>query len=220
MALVTGPLHSSEARGVVGGKTGLVYNTHRGRAYVKANAVPALEYTDPQIATRALMNTIIAAWQALSADRRTAWHHFAEENHLCDWTGQLKRLTGWNWFAKANSPLLYCTLSLLTDPPYPITGYLPANLVVTNYEAESELTWTPLDPPPDPAWFFILWQTAPHAPTVHPSIKHAKRVSHTYESVGSHIWPTEDPGWTTVYIQPISAQGISMPPTRLLLEVT
>lgn len=220
MAIVTGPLHSSEARGKVGGPTGLVYNTHRGRAYVKANATPLLEYTNPQVATRALMNTIIAAWQALSDDRRAAWQHFADENHLCDWTGQLKRITGWNWFAKANSPLLYTSQPLLTEPPFPLTSYILHDLAYSGAIPDFYVTWTPATPAPDPGWAIIMWATDFHLPTVHPSIKRAKRTAWASEDSGEIYFDRYIPGFVTLYLQPVSAQGISMPPSRLLVEVT
>jgi len=220
MAIVTGPLHSSEARGVVGGKTGLVYNTHRGRAYVKANALPKTEFSDPQVDTRALIVPIIAAWQALSDHEREHWAHFANENHLCDWTGQLKRITGWNWFAKANSPLLYCYQSLLTEPPSPITSYILTDLSYSAGIPGTYIYWTCPPVAPAPQWLIIAWQTAVHLPTVHPSIKHAKRTTYAFETDTYIEIPTPLPGLITVFLQPVSFQGISMPPTPMLIEVT
>lgn len=220
MAIVTGPLHSSEARGVVGGKTGLVYNSHRGRAYVKANATPLLEYTGPQVATRALMVPIIAGWQALSDVQRDAWADFARENHGCDWTGQLKTLSAWNWYAKVNSPLQYCSEPLLNTPPNPVSAYLLPGLAYASSLPDVEINWTPATPVPSPDWLLIFWQTALHLPSVHPSLKHAKRATWAPEIDGSVFLTVAAAGFVTVYIQPVSTQGISMPPTRMLIEVT
>ena len=219
MAIVTGPLHSSEARGQIGGVTGLVYNTNRGRSYVKANALPATEFSDLQIATRAIMNDVHALWAALDNAQRAAWSHFAEENHLCDWTGRLKQLSGWNWFAKANFRLLIVGLPTLTDPPFPVTSYILEGLSYTLGTLVVNVFWTPASPAPDPPWTILIWRTAVHLPTVHPSFKLSKLSSYSFEQDAYNNIPTPDSGTYTLYFQPLSDQGITMPPTRLIVTV-
>lgn len=217
MAIVTGPLHSSEARGAVGA---LVYNSYRGRAYTKARSTPTVEYSDPQIAARAMMHTIYGYWLGLSPADRSHWSDWAEENHLCDWTGQLKRLSSWNWFAKINYLLLNNTSLWNTQPPNPITSYSLSGLISYQRAPMIVFQWTIADPPPDPAWFLEFWSVGPHPPTLHPSVKMAKRVDPALEADGAFSYLYTLPGSYTTYIRPLSTQGITMPYVRILTEVT
>jgi hypothetical protein len=217
VAIVTGPLHSSEARGAVGA---LEYNSHRGRAFVKKRTTPVTQYSDPQKATRLLMVPIIAAWQSLSDTQRANWEHFAHENHLCDWTGQLKRISGWNWFAKANSPLVYVSASLLTAPPFPLSDYTLDVIGLGASVPYGGLEWIPATPPPVPAWYLIIWLAGPNLATVHPSIKQAKRVNYSIEQQAQVEIAFPAPGWYDVWVQPVSSQGISMTLTHLRGEAT
>jgi hypothetical protein len=218
MAVVTGPLHSSEARGKIGGPTGLVYNTYRGRAYVKANATPINQDSIPRVAARLLNVTIHDAWAALSSQQRADWDHFADEHTIGSWTGTDKRLSGWNWFVKANTPLLQSSDALLTNPPNPITGIIIPELTYSYIDAEHYIFWIPATPAPTPAWRLVFWRTANHAITVHPSIKKAKRESFELEGQGNYIFAATPGDSFTYYVIPHSTQGISMPPIRFLVE--
>jgi len=219
MAIVTGPLHSSEARGQIGGKNGLVYNTYRGRCYVKANALPKTEYSDPQVTTRAIANDVHDLWVALSIAQRNAWDDFADRHPDCCWSGRDKRLSGWNWFMRANFRLLIGCLPTLTDPPFPVTSYILEGLSYTLGTLSVDVFWTPLSPAPDPAWNILIWRTSVHLPTVHPSFKLSKLFSFTYEQDASQNIPAPDSGTYTIYFLPVSDQGITMPPARLIVTV-
>lgn len=217
MAIVTGPLHSSEARGAVGA---LVYNTYRGRAYVKARSTPLLEYTDPQIAAREMMNEVHFAWAALSDEQRDAWSQYAKDNHGCDWTGQLKTLSPWNWYAKIGY-LIYNNFGITpTLPPNPVTSYQFATLQAAQVGPNIEITWSPVSPSPSPEWMIETWVTAPHAATVHPSPKLAKRYLSDPEFWGATSFFPSAPGFYTLYLRPVSLVGCTMPMTRLVVEVT
>lgn len=220
MAIVTGPLHSSEARGQVGGPTGLVYNTHRGRAYVKANALPKTEYSDLQKSTRAIMVAAASEWLAIGAANRVSWEQFAHENHLCDWTGSLKRISGWNWWSK----LYYATTFLELDPnleaPSENTSYLFKDLTIECVEHYNYISWTPIYPEPPWLYWIVYWVTGPHKITEHPSIKMAHRVFYASDLDGG-IVDIQEPGhWYTYYLIPTNSFGMTMPPTRLVVEVT
>jgi hypothetical protein len=218
MAVVTGPLHSSEARGKIGGPTGLVYNTYRGRSYVKANATPINQDSIPRVAARLLNVTIHDAWAALSSQQRADWDHFANEHTIGSWTGTDKRLSGWNWFVKANTPLLQSSDPLLTAPPNPITGIVLPELRQTLIGTLLSVEWTAAYPPPYPPWRLVFWRTANHAITVHPSIKKAIREGASNEEDGLFQSAVTLGTNFTYYVIPHSTQGISMPPIRLLVE--
>ncbi len=93
MAVVTWPLSSGEARGRVGG---LIYNTWRGRSYVKAHAHYQTGLSPLQQTNQALAAIATAAWQSFTDQRRSAWADFANRHNTPDWTGNTRRLTGYN----------------------------------------------------------------------------------------------------------------------------
>ncbi len=121
MAKLVGPLFSVEARGSVGDKT---YTTLRGVSVVKARKGPATQYSSKQVAVRARTAEITALWQSLSPSQRADWNSYASVHLCCDWTGQPKRLSGYNWFVRINAPApLVGTGDILVPPYHPLTGY-------------------------------------------------------------------------------------------------
>lgn len=217
MAIVTGPLHSSEARGAVGG---LVYNTHRGRAYVKANVTPATQYSAEQIASRAVMVDVIGQWQSITDAQRADWHHFATMHPLPSWTGSDKRISGWNWFAKVNYRLAYMGEGMLDNPPNQITGFIFSGTITRTGPLKFDITWTAASPAPDPAWSFWFRKVGPHSTGAHPSIKLAKLTIIGFEQTAEQTFSVATIGAYTVYVTPVSLQGIEMPPTALTIVLT
>jgi len=217
VAIVTGPLHSSEARGAVGA---LVYNSWHGRCYVKARSTPKTEYSDLQVDTRALMVPIIAAWRLRSDAQRAAWAQFADTHLFPHWTGTDKRLSAWNWFAKVNYRLNFCSQPMRDDPPDRSTAYIPYGLAIHSEGTDIFVDWARASPPPDPAWLFLFWASAEHAVTVHPAFNMTLWQAYAPEQQAAILFTVPAAGWITVYVEPLSLQGISMPPTRLLVEAT
>ncbi|MCK4298945.1 MAG: hypothetical protein KAX80_05400, partial [Planctomycetes bacterium] len=147
MAKVVGPLHSSEARGSVGS---LTYNTWRGISIVKARTGPTIQYSDAQVALRALTANVTAAWQAATDAQRAAWDQYAN-NHLdIDWTGNPQRITGYNWAVRIN-----VRRQLLGQPIEPVPPTYVIDIGLTDLEAEPTngnivIYWDlyPFTPPP------------------------------------------------------------------------
>ena len=119
MAKCLGPLHSSEARGKVGG---LVINSWRGFSTVKAKHAPAQPRSAAQLAARAILVQASRQWQT-SADQ-ASWNAYATTHTMTDWTNSPKRLTGANWFTmlfvrltrRAQPPLTAAPTTLAPDP--------------------------------------------------------------------------------------------------------
>lgn len=104
MAKCLGPLHSSEARGRVGG---LVFNTWRGGATCKAKHAPAQPRSSLQLAARAYASQLARMWgTTLDATDRKTWNDYAVAHQDKDWTGTNVRLSGLNWFIRCSSRLL------------------------------------------------------------------------------------------------------------------
>jgi hypothetical protein len=215
MAVVLGPLHSSEARGSVGS---LVYNTRRGTSYVKARSTPKIEFSDLQIATRAIRHEIHIIWSALSDDQRRSWDDFAAQHEETHWTGKPSFLTGWNWFVRLNYRRLYCGEYYLEDPPPPPTSYIFTDPTWSLSDYDAFVYWTPASPAPDPHWHVILWAPDVHLVTQHPSFKFAKQKLHVAEQFGELFWTLADPGYYSLYLMPVSEDGYAMPPTRLIVN--
>jgi hypothetical protein len=97
MAKVIGPLHASEARGKAGG---LVYNTWRGFATVKAKHAPAQPRSAKQLAVRAVAIMLVRKWADLT--NQADWNAYATAHPLTDWTNSPKRLSGANWYVMLN----------------------------------------------------------------------------------------------------------------------
>lgn len=217
MAVVIGPLHSSEARGAVGS---LVYNSHRGRAYVKSNTHPTTQYSDKQIAMRAHMVPVIALWQSISNAQRSCWEQFANEHLFPHWTGSDLRLSGWNWFAKANFLLEMLGQSLQSNPPSLVTSIPLFPFLSDAGEGYIDVGWTTPETPPVPDWLMLFYIAGPHSSARHPSIKMASFVGSTAFMDGIYDITPLAPGWYTVFMKPLSLQGIQLTPAFVRGQVT
>lgn len=139
MAKVTGPLHSSEARGRVGG---LVYNTYRGISTVKASSAPTQPRTSLQLRIRAIGVKLARLWQGLTTLNRTSWTTYATNHPETDSMGSPKRLTGLNMFTRLNSRLLQMNITTLTSAPSIAAPAPVLNFTAANGVGSSVLTFT------------------------------------------------------------------------------
>jgi hypothetical protein len=112
MAKCVGPLHSSEARGKVGG---LVYNSWRGFATVKAKHAPAQPRTNLQLRVRSIAIMIARGWADLT--NQADWNVYATNHTMSDWTNSPKRLTGANWYVMLHTRMLLAGLTPVNTPP-------------------------------------------------------------------------------------------------------
>jgi hypothetical protein len=208
MAIVTWPLSSAEARGRVGG---LIYNTWRGKSYVKAYAHYQSGKSAKQILTQQTAAAATAAWQALSDDQRAAWDAYALTHTLDHWTGQPKRLTAYNWFLK-----LQFYQRLIWDFPYPDPPPIhPALILLNPYlftpDGTISLLWTPQTSAPPYTWAVDIWLQGPHSPAVKPQIKRSTRVNYSWEPTGYFDIEIPSTGTYDVHYRPIHYLGITMP---------
>lgn len=208
MAKVVGPLHSEEARGAVGS---LVYNSWRGISTVRSRVAPVTQYTDRQLALRACSATATLAWQTLDQSERDAWNLFAQQNQDIDWTGNPKRLSGFNWFIRCNSRLLDIGEDLRESPPtypnrFPIDGFevFPDNGSWVAF-------WVTYQYPGyDSAWADI-WKCGPHSDGLHPTIKEATH--EVYVPYGDQFayWADGGAGTSSFFARSITGQGMASP---------
>jgi hypothetical protein len=112
MAKCIAPAHAAETRGKVGG---IVYNTWRGLATIKAKHAPAQPRSQKQLAIRALAIMLVRKWADLT--NQADWRTYAYNHPISDWTNQPKRLTGANWYVMLNTRMFRMMGTTITDPP-------------------------------------------------------------------------------------------------------
>lgn len=139
MAKVVGPLHASEARGKMGG---LVYNSWRGFATVKAKHAPAQPQSTKQLLVRAICVVCARAWALLST--QALWNAYAQTHTLVDWTNTPKRLTGANWYVMLSSRLLKRSITVVATPPIVAAPAALTTLTAVDAGDHIEVDWTPL----------------------------------------------------------------------------
>lgn len=143
MAKVIGPLHSAEARGRM---SGLIFNTWRGIATVKAFCSPAQPRSMSQLRIRSWTTQLVRAWGALEYAKILAWNAYAVNHPETDWTGNPKRLTGLNWYVRCNLRLLWLAETLITDPPAVPAPDPPDSFLANDGVGQTITEWTATDP--------------------------------------------------------------------------
>jgi len=136
MAKVIGPLHSSEARGRMGG---LVYNTFRGMATVKAKHAPAQPRSQKQLSARAIAVNLSRTWAALST--QALWNAYAAAHPYVDGMGLTIRATGLNWYLALNSRLNALLIGSVTSPPIAVPPGPVVTLAPTPTVGQLSIAW-------------------------------------------------------------------------------
>ena len=209
MAVVTWPLSSGEARGRVGG---LIYNTWRGRSYVKQHIHKQSGLSDAQKVIQAYARTATLTWHQAEPPERASWQQFALTHYDPSWTGSPKRLSGYNWFLRTGvlAQLLGYGINLM--PPTDLPQYIMRGFHISDIGSDYiEISWTPKSPPPVPAFSIDMWLEGPHNPGIQPSIHRAKRTDFTDEHSGTGGIATPGPGRYTIHFRPIRNDGFPLP---------
>lgn len=139
MAKCIGPLHSSEARGRMGG---LVFNTWRGLNVVKQSTSPANPRSPVQLKIRGISVGLTRSWQAETAANQATWNAYAATHVETDGMGSPKRLSGMNWYLRLNSRLIYIGQPKAVAAPVVPGPATPAGYNAANGVGSSVVTWT------------------------------------------------------------------------------
>lgn len=198
MAKVIGPLHSTEARGVIGG---LIYNTWRGIRTVKRMTSPCQPRTARSLKIRALTIRLVRYWQTLETAERASWNDYAAAHPVLDWTGIAKRLTGCNWFVGLNLRRLELYPDPVDTPPI-VAAPLPANnFQLVGSAVTLTATWTPTAGNMLVAQIFLL---GPHSAGKQGKIEQAKLLSYTTGEEGTKVVTPLLPGTYTMFVRIMS----------------
>ena len=155
MAKVVGPLHSSEARGRMGG---LVFNTWRGVATVKAKVAPCQPQTSLQLAVRAIAIALVRLWAACLY--KADWNDYAYAHPTTDGMGNSVRATGANWYLALNTRMKRMGLAVVETSPSAVAPDAPTGFLASAVGASYSFTWT------DPtlvADSLEVWADGPHS---------------------------------------------------------
>lgn len=206
MAKLIAPLHSSEARGRVGG---LIYNTYRGLATCKSKTGPAQPRSSLQLQLRAMGVYWSRKWQSLSAGVRGAWNDYAAAHTEIDWTGNPKRLTGLNWYLRCNIIAQRLAGGPLTNPPSVPAPAAAADVVGTGGVGEIVVTWTDTA---EANTYIDAWVSGPHSAgqiARMPRSRHDSYTAMATETVTIGLYGT---GVVDVWVRTVSsATGLASP---------
>ena len=169
MAKVVGPLHSSEARGRMGG---LVFNTWRGVATVKAKVAPCQPQTSLQLAVRAIAIALVRLWAACL--HKADWNDYAYAHPTTDGMGNSVRATGANWYLALNTRMKRMGLAVVETPPAVVAPAAIEGFSATLSSGAFSPTWTA---PTLAADGVEVWMDGPHSAGRAGSIAKARYLS-------------------------------------------
>lgn len=219
MAKVVGPLHSTEARGSVGG---LTYNTWRGLRTVKGRGGPAGPATGQRLAMLQLGKAASINWGLLGPDQRDAWNLFGNRQLLLDWTGQHKRNSGHSWYVSCwvRSTLLEQTPP--DDPPALLNTWRGSNYGAYHtpqpegdppvyYYSIITVSWILADIPPDQQYYVELYLAGPASAgrqlTIHDAVRVGASIADdTYAAANA-----DHNGSYRIFARPVTATGLVGP---------
>lgn len=126
----------SDARGSVGGVTA---SRNRSGAYLRKRVKPTQVPSDPRSRARADLASQASAWTALTDAQRAAWNAVATTWTGVNKLGETIKLSGFNWFTKANATAALAGTGPFTTAPdtIPSTSLHPPTALVLDTSAHS-----------------------------------------------------------------------------------
>lgn len=195
MAKVIGPLHSSEARGRMGG---LVYNTWRGVATVKAKHAPCQPKSTLQLAVRAIAITLCRLWAA--CPYQADWNAYAYAHPTTDQMGNSVRATGANWYLALNTRLGLAATPPVQTPPVVAAPAAPAGFGLVGAAGGMTASWTPLAA----TELCELWKDGPRSAGRIASLPRARFHDRPEGTLGTYVFIGLQPGTYTIYARTMS----------------
>ena len=196
MAKAVGAAFSAQVRGKVGG---LVYNTWRGTATIKAKSSPTQPQTVKQLALRAIAVYCARKWGSLAT--QTLWNDYAANHPLVDWTNSPKRLTGMNWYVMLGTRLLRASTVPPSTPPEAPAPDPVFGLTATGASGSISVDW---DAPVGANDRIELWLTGPMTAGRLPSLVNARYNTLLYGSGSPATVVAAQAGCYTVYARVFS----------------
>ena len=114
MAKIKFGMMMTDARGKLGGQ---VFSKNRAGSYVRTKVTPVNPQTTAQMASRQLLGSLSAGWNALSASAIAAWNGAVNDWKSTDIFGDIKVPTGKNLYTALNKNSLGAGGSAIALPP-------------------------------------------------------------------------------------------------------
>jgi len=148
---------------------GLVYNSWRGFATVKAKHAPAQPRSQKQLLVRAICTAASRAWQLLT--NQSDWNDYARTHTLTDWTSTPKRLTGANWYVMLATRRMKRGFTAVDTPPTTLPPDPIGTLSATDAGDHIEVDWSPVL---SSGTNVEIWIDGPHSPGTPGSMPRAR----------------------------------------------
>lgn len=114
MAKIKFGMMMTDARGKLGGQ---VFSKNRAGSYIRTKVTPVNPQTAAQMASRQLLGSLSAGWNALSASAIAAWNEAVDNWKSTDIFGDIKVPTGKNLYTALNKNSLGAGGSVIALPP-------------------------------------------------------------------------------------------------------
>lgn len=217
MAKVTQPLGSIEARGSVGG---LTYNTWRGIRTVKTRSGPAALPSPLMLQILAYAASATTTWKTITQAERDRWNAWAVDRREPMWTGQDKRLTGYNWFVRLQ--VRQQLLGNIPDdfPPNYAIKWSIENLRLDLIAGDMLLWWTDPGIPDVNDYYVEIYRAGPLSAGRNATIHDAFRVTAVQFFLEGYSWSAPAPGTYTCFARLLHYNGLVTPFQSARLTVT
>jgi len=138
-----------EILGIRGHAAGITFSANAAGPYIKKFTMPIDPNSLPQQQQRTVLSLTSQMWRSLTAGQRTDWDDFAAAPPETDYDpfGEVRLLTGHQWFCRINNRLSSAGAAFVEDPPTatPQTPVTILTLHAHSYghaDADSYLTFT------------------------------------------------------------------------------
>lgn len=183
MALLN-PIHG-EMSGSIGANT---YSHNKGGSYVRLRAIPTNPNSAKQQQIRSILQTLSAAWRALTTDQQTGWANWAALNPGLNPLGLSFFRSGAQAYVGLNSRVVLAGDARIDDPP---TAPTPAELstvtIVATAPDQVAVTWTPT--PLAAGERLYVWGSLPGSAGRNPNFRQSRLIG---------IGPAADASPTTI----------------------
>jgi len=152
MARVTYGSGVTELAGSIGGVT---YQKNASGNIAKLRANPTVNPTSLQAGYQTNMAKLISYWPTLSQANKDAWNAFAAaHNHTTPW-GEIKTLSGYQWFLSINLTRIKRYTPPLSSPPSWVSESAPNSFTLAATVGYLRLEWVPAYNPFKSLQFFL-----------------------------------------------------------------
>lgn len=156
MARVTYGAMITDIKGSVGGFT---FQSNKSGTIVRLKPTMSKISTPIQTLAQSGFSSFLAAWQQLTLSQQVAWNDFADLHTRSNAYGEVKVLTGANWYMSINYNRQRMGLSILDNPP---TYLLPTGPTSYTIDLNSSTIEIDFDTPFQPTnTDLIIWTTPP-----------------------------------------------------------